>query len=58
MCIRDSLSVAPGTRIITGTERMQQRHIRLLVDALRELGAQLEYAGKEGLPPLRITGTE
>ena len=52
------LSVAPGTRIITGTERMQQRPIRILVDALRELGAQIEYAGKEGFPPLRITGTE
>ena len=42
------LSVTPGTRIITGTERMQQRPIRILVDALRELGAQIEYAGKEG----------
>ena len=52
------LSVTPGTRIITGTERMQQRPIRILVDALRELGAQIEYAGKEGFPPLRITGTE
>lgn len=52
------LSVTPGTRVITGTERMQQRPIRILVDALRELGAQIEYAGKEGYPPLRITGTE
>ena len=42
------LSVTPGTRIITGTERMQQRPIRILVDALRELGAQIEYAGNEG----------
>ena len=52
------LSATPGTRIITGTERMQQRPIRILVDALRELGAKIEYAGKEGFPPLRITGTE
>lgn len=52
------LSVTPGTRIITGTERMQQRPIRILVEALRELGAQIEYAGNEGFPPLRITGTE
>lgn len=52
------LSVTPGTRIITGTQRMQQRPIRLLVDALRQLGAQIEYAGNEGFPPLRITGTE
>ena len=36
---------------------MQQRPIRILVDALRELGAQIEYAGNEGFPPLRITGT-
>lgn len=52
------LSVTPGTRIITGTQRMQQRPIRILVDALRELGAQIEYAGNEGFPPLRITGKE
>ena len=52
------LSVTPGTRIITGTQRMQQRPIRILVDALRKLGAQIEYVGNEGFPPLRITGTE
>lgn len=51
------LSVTPGCRIITGTQRMQQRPIRILVDALRALGAQIEYAGNEGFPPLRITGT-
>ena len=42
------LSVTPGTRIITGTQRMQQRPIRILVDALRELGARIEYVGNEG----------
>lgn len=52
------LSVTPGTRIITGTQRMQQRPIRILVDALRELGADIEYVGNEGFPPLRITGRE
>lgn len=52
------LSVTPGTRIITGTQRMQQRPIRILVDALRELGAQIEYVNNEGYPPLRITGGE
>lgn len=51
------LSATPGCRIITGTQRMQQRPIRILVDALRALGAQIEYAGNEGFPPLRITGT-
>ena len=43
--------------LLTGTERMQQRPIRILVDALRSLGARIEYAGNEGFPPLRITGT-
>lgn len=52
------LSVTSGTHLLTGTARMQQRPIQILVDALRELGAQIEYAGKEGFPPLRITGTE
>ena len=52
------LSVTPGTRIITGTQRMQQRPIRILADALRQLGADIEYVGNEGFPPLRITGTE
>ena len=50
-------SVTPGTRILTGTERMKQRPIRILVDALRELGADIEYVENEGFPPLRITGT-
>ena len=50
------LSVMRGTHIITGTERMKHRPIRILVDALRELGAAIEYVGQEGYPPLRITG--
>ena len=52
------LSVTPGSRLITGTQRMQQRPIQILVNALRELGANIEYAGNEGFPPLRITGGE
>ena len=51
------LSVTPGSRIITGTQRMQQRPIQILVNALRELGASIKYAGKEGFPPLHIQGT-
>ncbi len=47
-----------GTHILTGTERMRQRPIRLLVDALRSLGADIEYTAAEGYPPLRITGRE
>ena len=52
------LSVTPGSRIITGTQRMQQRPIELLVNALRELGAEIEYVNNEGFPPLRIHGRE
>ena len=52
------LSVTPGTRIITGTERMQQRPIQVLGNALRELGADIEYVANDGFPPLRITGRE
>lgn len=42
--------------IMTGTERMRQRPISVLVDALRHLGAEIEYTEKEGFPPLRIKG--
>ena len=42
--------------IMTGTERMKQRPIKILVDALRHLGAEIEYLGDEGCPPLRIHG--
>lgn len=42
--------------IMTGTERMRQRPIGVLVDALRHLGAEIEYTEKEGFPPLRIKG--
>ena len=51
------LSVTPGTHILTGTERMKHRPIGILVDALRTLGANIEYIGAEGYPPLRITGS-
>ena len=43
--------------VIDGTERMRQRPIRVLVDALRQLGADIEYVKAEGYPPLKITGT-
>ncbi len=51
-------SVTPGTRVLTGTGRMCRRPVRILVDALRGLGAHIDYAGDEGFPPLRITGTD
>jgi len=45
-----------GVHILTGTERMKNRPIRLLVEALRTLGAQIDYLEKDGFPPLRING--
>ena len=44
------------TTILDGVERMHHRPIGQLVEALREIGAQIEYLGEEGFPPLRITG--
>lgn len=43
--------------VLTGSERMKQRPVSLLVDALRDLGAKIEYKGEEGYPPLQIIGT-
>lgn len=51
------LSHFPGEWIITGTERMKERPINVLVDALISLGARIEYLGKIGYPPLRMKGT-
>ncbi|GAB4328116.1 MAG: 3-phosphoshikimate 1-carboxyvinyltransferase [Flammeovirgaceae bacterium] len=39
---------------LTGTERMQQRPIAILVDALRTLGAKIDYLKNEGFPPIHI----
>jgi 3-phosphoshikimate 1-carboxyvinyltransferase len=39
---------------LTGSERMQNRPVKILVDALKSLGAKIEYAAKEGFPPLII----
>ena len=46
----------PGEIILTGSERMKNRPIGVLVDLLRELGAHIEYTGTEGYPPLKING--
>lgn len=48
------LSTQSGTQTLTGTERMKQRPVGVLVDALRQLGANIEYLEKEGYPPLLI----
>jgi 3-phosphoshikimate 1-carboxyvinyltransferase len=45
----------PGEVILTGSERMQNRPIAVLVDLLREIGAHIEYVAKPGFPPLRIS---
>ena len=45
-----------GTFILTGTPRMKKRPIGILVQALRDLGATIEYLEEEGFPPLKITG--
>ncbi len=52
------LSNRPGTYILTGNRQMQQRPIGLLVDALRQLGAEIAYINNEGFPPLFITGRQ
>lgn len=49
-------ATTPGTRILTGSERMKQRPIGTLVDALRELGAKITYTENEGYPPIQVEG--
>jgi 3-phosphoshikimate 1-carboxyvinyltransferase len=42
--------------VLTGSERMQNRPIEILVNALRDLGAEISYEDKIGYPPIRIKG--
>ncbi len=42
--------------VLTGSSRMKERPIKILVDALQNLGADIEYAENEGFPPLKIKG--
>lgn len=44
--------------VLTGSERMQNRPIQILVDALKELGAEISYENKVGYPPIRIKGKQ
>ena len=44
------------TTVLTGSDRMKQRPIKFLVDALRDLGAEISYLENDGFPPLKITG--
>lgn len=45
-----------GEYILTGSERMKNRPIKILVDALKDIGASIEYMEKDGCPPLKIQG--
>lgn len=51
------LSRIAGVWVLTGSERMKQRPIGVLVEALNQLGARIEYSGQTGFPPLRIYGS-
>ena len=50
------LASKPGKWMLTGSERMKERPIGELVEALRFLGADIDYVGEHGFPPLRIQG--
>lgn len=47
-------AISNQEKVLTGTERMQQRPIGPLVEALQSLGFQIEYLGRAGYPPLKI----
>ena len=51
-----SLAVVPGRWRLDGVPRLRERPVRPLVDALRRLGARIDYLGAEGYVPLRIEG--
>jgi 3-phosphoshikimate 1-carboxyvinyltransferase len=51
-----TLTVLPGTWRLDGVPRLRERPVRPLVDALRRLGARIEYLGAEGYVPLRLHG--
>ena len=42
--------------VLTGSSRMKERPIKILVDALNQLGAEISYEENEGFPPIRIKG--
>ncbi|MCX2476754.1 3-phosphoshikimate 1-carboxyvinyltransferase [Pedobacter sp. MC2016-05] len=50
------LSAKNGNFLLTGTERMKQRPIGILAEALKTLGADISYAENDGFPPLNIVG--
>jgi 3-phosphoshikimate 1-carboxyvinyltransferase len=50
-------AIQDGEVVLTGSERMKQRPIGILVDALREIGADIEYVENEGFPPIKLKGS-
>ena len=48
------LAIQDGTQVLTGSERMKQRPIGVLVEALKNVGANIEYLENDGYPPLKI----
>ena len=50
------LSIQKQEVVLTGAQRMKERPIKVLVDALKQLGAEIYYEEKEGYPPLKISG--
>ncbi len=44
--------------VLTGSSRMKERPIKILVEALKQLGAEITYEENEGFPPIRIKGTK
>ena len=54
--LETALAFRPGDWLLTGSDRMLQRPVGDLVDALRTMGAEIEYVGQDGFPPLKIHG--
>jgi len=50
------LSIQHGVIVLTGAQRMKERPIKVLVDALKQIGADISHQEKEGFPPLKISG--
>ncbi len=49
-------AIGNKVKMLTGSERMQQRPIKILVDALNKLGAKITYENNSGYPPIKIVG--
>jgi 3-phosphoshikimate 1-carboxyvinyltransferase len=52
-----ALCAGSGRFVLDGVPRMRERPVAPLVDGLRQLGAEIDYLGEEGFPPIRVIGT-